>query len=184
MLFEFLRLLPSRGDFLIELNHSQLCFVRETEFLDEFSLLAGTMYWTLRSILSTSLKTVGHTRLSLCRMSVAFGRVNIYSSSISLRFCMEQRFFKDDWFFLQMLNDKFASLLRLACVQGKQLVCYSLISSLGIKTLTADVILCKCVRWLMAMIFILIFGYFLWRELIPPKYSWLENICEICGIKL
>ena len=61
MLFEFLRSLPSGGECLIELNHWRFCLVGETEFLDEFALHTGTMYWTT---LTMPLQTVRHTRLS------------------------------------------------------------------------------------------------------------------------
>ena len=141
MFFEFLSLQPSGGECLIELNHWRFCLAGEIGFLDEFSLLTGTMYRTLRSILCTSLRTAGQTRLSFCRMNVAFGKswelffFNLFA--IVTCFCMEQRvFWKDGWFFLQMLNDKCTTLFRLACVlvHGKQLVCYSWISSFDVKT--------------------------------------------------
>ena len=140
LFFEFLRSL-SPGC-LIELKHWRFCFVGEIEFLDEFSRLTWTMHWTLRSILSKSLKLWGRCVFLFVECLWPLGWVKNYFSFIDIdiltRFCMEERFFwKDDWFFLQMLNDKCAGLLRLACVQlhAKQLVCHSWISSLDITTL-------------------------------------------------
>ena len=94
LFFEFLRSLSPGGECLIELKHWRFCLVSEIEFLGEFSRLTWTMHWTLRSILSTSLKPVGQTRLSFCRMSVAFG---MGQKLFFFHFCMEERFFlKDD----------------------------------------------------------------------------------------
>ena len=73
LFFEFLHSLSPGGECLIELKHLRFSLVGEIECLDEFSSLTWTMHFTLRRILSTSLKTVGQTRLSFCRMSVAFG---------------------------------------------------------------------------------------------------------------
>ena len=142
LFFGLLRSLAPRGECLIELKHWRFCLFSEIEFRDEFSRLTWTMHWTLRSILSTSLKTVGHVFFFFAKCLWPLGWVKNYFSFIDMdiltRFCMEQRFFwKDDWFFLQMLNDKCARLLRLSCVQlhDKQYVCYSWISSLDNTTL-------------------------------------------------
>ena len=133
--FEFLRSLSPGGECLIELKHWRFCLLSEIEFLDEFCFLTWTMHWTLRSILSMHVA-------ANCRADASFfflveclwplGWVKNYFYFIDMdiltRFCIEDRFFwKDDWFFLQMLNDKCARLLRLACAQlhGKQLVCHS-----------------------------------------------------------
>ena len=142
LFFGLLRSLSAGGECLIELKHWRFCLFSEIEFRGEFSRLTWAMHWTLRSILSTSLKTVGQTRLFFfVKCLWPLGWVKNYFSFIDMdiltRFCMEERFFwKDDWFFHQMLNDKCARLLRLACVQlhGKQHVCLW-ISSLDNTTL-------------------------------------------------
>ena len=59
LFFEFLRSLSPGGECLIELKHCRFCLVSEIEFLDEFSRLTWKMHWTLRSILSMSLKLSG-----------------------------------------------------------------------------------------------------------------------------
>ena len=120
-----LRSLSPGGECLIELKHWWFCLFSEIEFRDEFSRLTWTMHWTLRSTLSTSLKNVGQTDASFfffvkCLWPLRW--VKNYFSFIDMdiltRFCMEERFFwKDDWFFLQILNDKCARLLGLACVK-------------------------------------------------------------------
>ena len=50
------RSLSSGGEYLVELNHCGFRLLGEIEFLDEFSLQTGTMYWTLHRTLFTSLK--------------------------------------------------------------------------------------------------------------------------------
>ena len=190
MFFGFLRLLPSGGDCLIEFIHWQFCFAGEIEFLHEFSLLTGTMYWTLRRILSSSLKTVGPTRLSFCRMSVAFGKRQelffFHLFAILTRFWMVQRFFwKNGWLFFRcsMTNapDCWGLLAFNFVVNNSRVTIGSVLLILRLWTVYA--ILCKCVKVVNGHD-ILLFGYFLLRELIQQKYSWLEDIREFCGVKL
>ena len=107
MFLQFLSSLPSGGVCLIELNHWRFCLVDEIEFLHEFSLPTGTRYWTLRRILSTSLKTVGQTLFFFCRVSLAFEKSQeLYFFlwfAILTRFVWNNDFFsKHDWFFVSL----------------------------------------------------------------------------------
>ena len=144
LLFELLCSLSLGGECLIELKDWRFCVVSKIEFLDEFSHLTWTMHWTLRSILSTSLnsKTVGQTCFFLWNVCGLWDESKVIFLSL-IRISWHVFVWKNDFFgrmtdfFLQVLNAKCARLLRLACVQlhGKQLVCYSWMSSLDNTTL-------------------------------------------------
>ena len=67
LFFEFLRSLSPGGECLIELKHWRFCLV---SWLVKLNFETNFLAWPRRCILSMSLKTVGQTRLSFCRMSV------------------------------------------------------------------------------------------------------------------
>ena len=139
LFFEFLRSLSPGGECLLELKHWRLCLVGEIEFLDECS---GRCTGPFVAFSPRRWKLSGICVFLFAECLWNLGWVKNYFPFIDMDiltgFCMEERFFwKDDWVFLQMLNDKCARMLRLTCVQlhGKQLVCYSWISSLDITSL-------------------------------------------------